>query len=102
MQLQTSNSTSQARNILIAFETEDRSTLSRELRHVQVTGPEHASTFESERMDLLSGIARELQLAEDPFGASAQVYRELLKHLANVRPVSIAAPRRIKSSRAAA
>jgi hypothetical protein len=102
MLLHSSNSTSQARNILGALETGYKSSLKQQLMLFRKSEPAGRNTFESERIELLSEIARELEHASNPFrGGAASVYHGLLKHLANVRPVSIESSRRIKTSTAA-
>ena len=82
MQVQASTSASQARAILCALQAHDRSMLQTELTRVNgLMTPGDAA--ESERLELLWEIARELQSEAEPWGSKdTQVYRGLLQHLA--------------------
>lgn len=73
---------SQARAILCALQTNDHRLLQTELDRVDGV-PEPTDPAECERLELLFGIAKELQLESEPFASNnAAVYRGLLQHLA--------------------
>jgi hypothetical protein len=97
------NSASQAGKILDAFQTGDAGVLRQQLGRFRKTTSIRNDTFEGERMELLSGIARELEQAPEPFcPAGAGVYKRLLEHLAAIRPVSITPMRAARALTAAA
>lgn len=83
MQTYASYSAFQARAILCALQAHDRGLLQQELKRVDdVFQPNDPA--ESERMELLAGIAKGLETESEPFGSNqASLYRNLLQHLAS-------------------
>lgn len=82
MQAYSPSSATQARAILCALQANDRGLLQIELNRVDRSAKPYDAA-ESERMELLSEIARELQTESEPFASSSvSVYRDLLQHLA--------------------
>lgn len=86
-------STQQARRILDAWEHENVPGLQAELRFAQQCNAACGGTEEEERLDLLNGIAAQMErdLARAGFtqGDSAATCFRLLAHLATSRPVAI-------------
>ncbi len=82
MQTYSSYSALQARAILCALQTNDRGLLQQELKRVDGRANLYDAA-EAERMELLSEIARELQMEAEPFASStANLFWDLLTHLA--------------------
>jgi hypothetical protein len=91
-QLNSSNTTFQARALLGAFHMEDDGLLRQRLFQFKNAAPPPGDTFESERMELLAEIANELEQAAEPFcRAEMGVYRGLLEHLASGKAFRAAA-----------
>ena len=83
MQLHVSDSAQQAQAILGALQTGDAERLHRELERVKHLDWRTTDPAESERMELLCEIARELRAANaSPVRTGSDVYCSLLQHLA--------------------
>ena len=83
MQIHYSDSSYQAKAILGAWQAGDTQRLREELERVQQVECDVVDSGEAERMELLSEIARELRMSNQPLtGDSSQVCCNLLEHLA--------------------
>jgi hypothetical protein len=82
MQLHFFDSAHQAQAILGALQTGDAERLRQELERVKRLNPHTPDAAESERIELLSEIARELRTAGKATEYGSEVYCGLLEHLA--------------------
>jgi hypothetical protein len=85
MELRISDSANRAQAILLALQSGDLPRLRWEVDAVAGLVAPPSNTYETERIDLLNGVARELRANEPPLAEpDAQVCYELLRHLAGV------------------
>jgi hypothetical protein len=86
MELRFSDSADRAHAILLALQSGDLPRLRWEVDAVAALVPPPSNTYETERIDLLGVVARELRASELPLaGPDAQVCCDLLRHLAGMR-----------------
>jgi hypothetical protein len=82
--MQVLNSARRAQAILSAWQSGDLPRFRWEVEAVAALVPPDSNTYEIERIDLLSVVARELRDAEQPLAnPDTQVCRDLLRHLAS-------------------
>jgi hypothetical protein len=91
MELKFPDSATQARAILLALQSGDLRQVRWEVDAVAALIPPESNTNETERIDLLNGVAGKLRGITQPLDDSnAQVCHELLRHLACWPPHAIA------------
>ena len=83
MEIRISNSANRAQAILLAWQSGDLHRFRWEVDAAAALVPPVSNTFESERVDLLNGVAGELRANEQPLAdPDTQICRDLLRHLA--------------------
>jgi hypothetical protein len=98
MELRISDSANRAHAILVAWQSGDLPRFRWEVDAVAALVPPPSNTYETERIDLLNGVARELRAHELPLAdPEAQVCRDLLRHLAGTSDSGSGAQRALRT-----
>lgn len=83
MEIRASDTANRAQAILLAWQSGDLRRFRWEVDAVATLEPLAANTFESERVDLLNGVAGELRSNKQPLAdPDTEICRDLLRHLA--------------------